>query len=351
MKAKKLLAFALIMLTGISAFPQNYLILAKPVGGKDWGYANLKGEFVIQPQYRTAIGFSDNGLAAIYDGKQKEFFFLKENGEKLQTEVTGFKLIEIFGFGMKGFNNGMAPVKVNDRWGFLNTEGNLVIPATFEKVTPFNSGYGSGMRDGKFFVLNKDGYEIMVDIPGLADINEFSEGLATFRGADDMIGYIDGSGKIVIPAKFKSAGEFVDGLAWAKDITGSVGYIDKNGEFVIPPKFEAGKNFDPETGLARVKLAGSWAYTTRQGDHVFVKDTEIWEDFFNGLARGKKNGLFGFYNAGGNWVIQPQFDGARDFKNGYASVKKGDKWGVIDTSGNWVIDPMFEDIKDVELVK
>ena len=351
MKKISILALMLLMLAGLKVSSQSYLILARPVDSKDWGYYNLKGEAVIQPQFKNAIGFDESGLAAIYEPKAKEFYFIKANGEKLQTEVSGFKLMEIFGFGMKGFRDGMAPVKIDDKWGFLNTQGKLTVAATFDKVTQFNSGFASGQKGGKFYVIGKNGQETLIDIPGLADVTEFSEQLAVYKTPDDMVGYIDGAGKIVIPAKFKSAGDFTAGFAWAKDVTGSVGYIDTKGEFVVPPKFEAGKNFDPGTGLARVKLGGNWAYTDKTGNMTFVKDTEIWEDFFNGLARGKKGGLFGFYNAKGEWVIAPQFDGARDFNNGYASVKKGDKWGVIDTNGNWVIEPKFDEIKDVEIVK
>jgi len=351
MKRKPFLIIALFLLSGLYSFAQTYTILAKPAGGKDWGYANLKGEFFIEPKFRDCIGFSEEGLAAIYDGKLKKFYFINLQGETLPTEITDFKLIEVFGFGMKGFNDGLAAVKYKDLWGFLNTEGKLMVQATFEKVTPFNGGFASGQKGGKFYVIDGNGNETLLDIPGLEDVNEFSEGFAIFKTADDMVGFIDGNGKIAIPAKFKSAGDFSGGLAWAKDPTSSVGYIDVKGDWVVPPKFDAGKFYDPETGLARIKMGDQWAYTNNRGDLSFIKDTEIWEDFFSGLARGKKNGLFGFYNSNMEWVIMPQYDGARDFKNGYASVKKGDKWGIIDTAGNWVVEPKFEDIKDVVISK
>jgi hypothetical protein len=300
--------------------------------------------------FKNCIGFSEDGYAAVYDAKTKQFYFIDTKGQMLQTEFTGFKLIEVFGFGMKGFQDGFAPAKFGDQWGYLNTSGKLAVPATFDKITPFN-GYGSGQKGGLFYVIDKNGTETAINIPGLADVNEFSEGFASFKAPDGKIGFIDGTGKIVIPARFESAGDFTGGIAWAKEASGSVGYIDTKGEFIIPPKFEAGKNFDPGTGLARVKLGGNWAYTNKSGELTFMKDTEIWEDYFNGLARGKKAGKFGFYNAKGEWVVQPQYDGARDFKNGYASVRVGEKWGVIDTAGNWVIEPVFEDVKDVEIVR
>ncbi len=344
---KKLFLFFFAMSLGFQAFSQTYTILAKPAGSKDWGYASLTGEFFIPAKYRDCISFSEEGLAAIYDGKQKQFYFIDLKGEPLPMEIKDFKLIEIFMFGMKGFNDGFVPVKLKDLWGLMNTDGKLAVPATFEKITPFNDGFAAGMKGGQWYVIDASGGETPVDLPAVVDVNDFSENLASFKTADDLVGFIDGSGSSVIPAKFKAAGDFSGGLAWAKDAAGSVGYIDTRGEWVIAPKFTAGKNFDPETGLARIKTADSWAYTDRGGNLSFMKETEIWEDFFNGLARGKKAGKFGYYNASMEWVIQPQFDGARDFKNGYATVRKGEKWGIIDGKGNWVLEPVFDDAKDV----
>jgi len=351
MNKKMFFTTTLTLLLGFSAFAQNYVILVRPAGVNEWGYADLKGDLVIDAKYKKCVEFSEDGFAAIYDVKLKQFNFINLKGEKLETEVTGFKLMEIFGFGMKGFNNGFAPVKVGDKWGFLNTAGKLAIPATYDKVTVFNSGYASVQRDGKFLVVDINGAEFSVDVPDIADLNDFSEQLASFKTADEMVGFIDGSGKVVIKPKFKAAGDFHGGLAWAKNNAGIVGFIDPQGEWVLKPQFETGKNFDPESGLVRVRTGDKWAYVNKAGEIMYMDDSETFDDFFNGLARGKKNGKFGFFDTKGEWVIPPQFDGARDFKNGYASVKSGELWGIIDKTGKWVIEPKFDEIKDVELIR
>jgi len=351
MKMKVILTLSLALVLGLGAIAQSYVILVQPAGVKEWGYADLSGNLIIDAKYKKCIGFSKDGLAAIYDGKLKQFYFINLKGETLATEVKDFKLIEVLLFGMKGFNDGFVPVEINDKWGFLNTEGKLAIPAIYDKVTILNDGFASVQRDGNFFVVDKNAAEFPVNIPGIQDLNDFSEQLASFRAADDQVGFIDGTGKVVIEAQFQAAGDFCGGLAWAKNKAGLVGYINNKGVWVIQPQFEAGKNYDPETGLARVKTGDEWAYVNRTGDLKFMKDSESFDDFRNGLARGKKAGKFGFFNDKMEWAIQPQFDGARDFKNGYASVRSGELWGVIDITGNWVIQPKFEDIKDVEKVK
>jgi hypothetical protein len=350
MKKKMTLSLILAFLLGFGALSQTYVVLVQPAGSKDWGYADIKGNMIIDAKYKKCIGFSDNGLAAIYDAKIKQFYFINLKGETLPTEIKDFKLIEVLGFGMKGFNDGLAPVKVGEKWGFLNTEGKLAIQAKYDKVTIFN-GFASVQRDDKFFVVDRSGTEFQVDVPGVSDVNDFSEQLASFKTAGDLVGFIDGSGKVVIDAKFKSAGDFHGGMAWAKNNAGTVGFIDQKGEWVLEPQFEAGKNLDPEIGLVRVKAGDKWAYVNKSGKMMYMNDSDLFEDFSNGLARGKKNDKFGYFNDKGEWAIQPQFDGARDFKNGYASVRQGELWGVIDKTGTWIIQPKFEDIKDVEFVK
>lgn len=345
------LSLLLTLLLGFSAFAQTYVVLVRPVGVKEWGYANLKGDLIIEAKYRKCIEFSENGLAAIYDAKLKQFYFINLKGETLQTEITDFKLQEVFGFGMKGFSNGFAPVKQNEKWGYLNTAGKLAIPAKYDKVTSFNRGYATVQRDGKFFVLDQNGVEFSVDVPNLADLNNFSGKLASFKTADGLVGFVDGSGKVAIQAQFQSAGDFHGGMAWVKNSSDKVGYINAKGDWALEPKYEAGRSFEPESGLARVKTGDKWAYVNKAGEFMYVNDSETVEGFSNGLAKGKKNEKFGFYNNKGEWTIQPQFDAARDFKNGYASVKSGEKWGIIDKTGKWVVEPTFEEMKDVELVK
>lgn len=238
MKKTFVLLIVVCLITGLTAFSQDFLVLAQPDGSKTWGYYNTQGQEIIAPRFTKCAGFSADGFAPVYDSKLKEFYLIDTQGEKLETEIKGYKLQEIFGFGLKGFSEGYAAVELGEKWGFMNTAGKLIVPATFEKVIPFHSGFASGMKGGKFYIIDLQGREILVDIPSLEDVNKFSGGLATFKTLDGNVGYINGSGQVVIPAKFLSAGEFVDGIAWAKDKSEKVGFIDTKGDWVIKPMFE-----------------------------------------------------------------------------------------------------------------
>src|SRR5918995_5572892 len=59
---------------------------------------------------------------------------------------------------------------------------------------------------------------------------------------DGKHGFIDRSGRIVIPPTFEFAWQFSEGLASAWR-NGRAGYIDRTGKFVVPPLFEYAKAF------------------------------------------------------------------------------------------------------------
>jgi hypothetical protein len=341
-----ILSFATLLAT--NAFSQKYLIQAKSTQNDKWGYIDIEGNFVIQPQYDKCYEFSD-GLAAVYSSKDKEFFFIAANGGKVVTDIKGFKLIDRMGFSLENFSDGLIPVRYNDKWGYLNTDGKLAIPAKYDEVQGFGSGH-AGVKLGKrALIVNKAGEETAVE-GNITLIRKFSEDLAPFE-SDDKFGFLDTNGKVVIKAQYESVGYFKNGIAWAKTTDGKVGYMDKTGAWVIEPQFTVGGNFDSESGMARIKTGSEWGYVNKEGNVLRVKESTVWEDFADGLAMGKKDGLFGYFNNKGEWIIKPQFDGGRDFKNGYAAAKKGKLWGMIDKSGNWVVEPKFDGIKDAELVK
>ncbi|HEY9007522.1 MAG TPA: WG repeat-containing protein [Ohtaekwangia sp.] len=351
MKKKNLYSLACLMIIGWHAFAQTLVTQVKPADSKKWGYANIKGEIIIEPQYEKCYEFSADGYAPIYDTKARQYYFINTKGEKLATEVKDFKLIDGLGFDLKGFDDGLVPIRQGEKWGYMNTSGKVSIPAKYDHVLGFNGGHTVVQKDDKFIILNTRGEETVVNIPGLQDVKGFAEGLAPYRTGDKKFGFINEQGTVAIPAQFESVGYFSGGLAWAKNMEKKVGYINPAGEWVIKPQFDVAKEFDAKSGMARVKTGDQWAYVSKTGNIVYVKDTNLWGDFSNGLAQGRKNDKVGFFNTKGEWVIAPKFDATRDFKNGYAAARQGDKWGMIDTKGDWVIQPSFDGIKDMELVK
>jgi hypothetical protein len=121
--------------------------------------------------------------------------------------------------GDSGFSQGMAAVRQNDKWGYINREGKTVIP--------FRRAYSA---------------------------NRFNEGIAVFNDSK----YIDQQGKTVRRIYERKPDEKVPwgGLYTLKNglarisARGKWGYMDRIGKVVIKPRYQLAENFSE--GLAVV---------------------------------------------------------------------------------------------------
>jgi hypothetical protein len=203
----------------------------------------------------------------------------------------------------------LTPIYENGRWGYADRSGKVVIAARFDAARSFARGLAQvGLVDEELPEIEarpniKWGYidergGVVVELR-YAELRDFSEGLAaaavlnagkperTAPGRGErrnlMWGYVDGSGRELIPMQFLSAGDFAEGLA-PVNVGGkgstcgpppNYGYIDKTGAFVIKPQFSHASRF--QNGRARVSV-GRITYAGRclccaprfLGDHGYV---------------------------------------------------------------------------------
>jgi WG containing repeat len=186
----------------------------------------------------------------------------------------------------------------------------------------------------------------------------FHEGLA--RYSDRGWGFIDRSGRIVIPAKFYEAGDFSEGLAVIRSSEKSgFGYINQKGRLVIPCSFEWAGDF--HEGLAAVAITkGKYGFIDKTGRVVFHKKKDWFEagDFSGGLAavqvevvdnsvyRGYRDRKYGFIDRTGRLVVSPQFYRVWKFSEGLALfIQSGAGYGFIDSNGTVVVKPEYADGK------
>jgi hypothetical protein len=272
-----------------------------------YGYLNKTGKVVIAAQFAGPGKFVDGiALVATYQNLQKDesmrYVFINKQGKILFENPKTFTAND-----HSVFSEGFAPVMVGENWGFIDRQGQLVIPPLFASAyqdTKFSAGlvpiqapdsskYGYLDTTGKFQIA-----------PQFTAARPFSEGLAAVKVGDEvkgLWGYIDRTGKFAIRPQFTEsiagAGEFHEGLA-AIELrdprtppntisSGPTGYIDRTGKFVIPPKFNQGG--DPfRGGLAYARIAflktapsstnsddpyqgGENGYIDRQGQFVWSK--------------------------------------------------------------------------------
>ena len=123
----------------------------------------------------------------------------------------------------------------NDKYGFIDKTGKVVIPLIYEFAGDFHEGLAcvKNKGDGKCGFLDKTG---KLAVPcAYYTVSDFQEGLAIVS-KDYKYGVIDKAGKEVVPCVYYYINNFREGLALAiEEIEedGKIGYIDETGNLVI----------------------------------------------------------------------------------------------------------------------
>lgn len=287
------------------------------------------------------------------------------------------------------FHNGMAKVKLNGKYGFIDQTGKVVIPFKYDQcdllIQPdlrtdlFISKLIGSQQFKKFYAENENLISVkMGDKFGLIDKFDkevipvkydgglhISESLIAAK-LNNKSGYIDKTGKEVIPFIFDDAGGFIDGIApvmragTKEDKSDSKwGFIDKTGKEIIPLKYESvGKSskdfifFSSDESLILAKINGKFGFIDKTGKEIipFIYDEAV--DFTNGLAAVMKSGVkedksddkWGFIDKSGKEVIPIKFEHVIPFIGDTIAAKLNGKEGYIDKKGNQVIPFMYEGI-------
>lgn len=216
-------------------------------------------------------------------------------------------------------NNGLALIRIHDKMGAVNSDGEFIIPLIYDEIIRFRNGFARVRVGHKH-------------------------------------GFVSENGTVVAEPVFESVWDFDNGKAKVK-LDGKIGFINTEGAYMLEPIYDnisafsaqsSGGWFDDDDddapSIAKYELNGLFGYF----DEKFAPITQnIFEDgggFHEGFAKVKKNGKWGFIGTDGEYLIEPIFDGAGDFSDGFASVKLGEKSGYIKKDGQYLVEPMFDSV-------
>lgn len=236
-----------------------------------------------------------------------------------------------------------------NRVGYIDKDGQLIIPFEFDAIVAGEGGESLEFNDfseGLAAVSKNDKYGF-IDTKGKVVIelkyewaSSFSDGL-TIVSVEGLYGAIDTQGKTVIPFEYQALADFHDGFATAarppKDLENyesKYGLINKKNEVVIPFMYESMGNLSES--LIAVKKDGKWGYVDTKNKAIIpiTLKYEMVNDFSDGLAavfsyeENSDNLKYGYIDKTGKLVIPIQFtkaywddsEGLIDFNNGIAVV-------------------------------
>jgi hypothetical protein len=196
-----------------------------------------------------------------------------------------------------GFREGLAAVRTQTGWGFIDKTGRFINPKRYEQAESFSDGLAAvaegQWKEAKYGFINKSG-EVAIPLrfdprpgqmEGMMFLSRFTEGLAPVMFGN-LYGYIDHKGNTVIPPIFREAGQFSEGLASITTADGQKGYIDKAGLFVIKLASGRGGQFNEGLATLAVEINGptKMGYIDRTGKTIIEPRFDTAYDFIDGLA-------------------------------------------------------------------
>jgi len=310
-----------------------------------WGYVSNNGTEITPPIYRSVSPYSKDGYATGVNSSTKAGVLLNAKGEVIDLGVSGTTRAEYIGETEKNLDTKWVIVEAAKKQGVVSVSGKIIHELIYDKVYSSPDGTVYAKTGTQFFILSKDGKVVKLGVD-ILDVKDFKEGLAPFRSATKLFGFIDSKGVIVIPAQFTSVGYFSNGLAWAKTAAKKVGFIDKSGKWAIHAKYDMVKEFDPSSKRALASIGEIYCFLTPNGEEIKVEGATKLGQFENGYAYAFKVKSVGFVDPSGKWITDAKYTKVHGFSDGLARVQIGAKWGYINTKGEEVISPSFDDVED-----
>ncbi|MEO0469899.1 MAG: WG repeat-containing protein, partial [Bacteroidota bacterium] len=262
---------------------------------------------------------------------------------------------------MRSFDNGLAitcqsklspidpktkellPVeKIRGTWGIMTRGGKWRVNPKFDYMLDWQDELAFVRSNTKWGVIDRKGrelvkplYDTLQPLPGMA------ERMFAFGRSQNKYAIVDERGKLLFISEMDLVERPVNGAIRAKK-NGKWGFLDVTGKEIVPFRYaNAGDFYD---GLARVRIGPRWGFVNMEGELAIPSEMLEVGDFSEGLAAARDKRGFGFIDTLGNWVIKPGFDDARGFLQQHAVVKKNGKFGIINRSGSWVLKPEYRKI-------
>ncbi|MDF2452439.1 MAG: hypothetical protein K0S26_1943 [Bacteroidota bacterium] len=197
--------------------------------------------------------------------------------------------------------NILIPLKnTNDKYGFIDTLGNWVIPSLYDDALPFHEGFASVCKNDSCFYINKEGQKTSSHY--FEETESYKDGIAIVK-KDNLYYLINRSGQF-ISKSYEDINESSHKLFVCK-LNNVYGAINAKGEIIIPFTYSKLGNFKNRFAYYLSHLYGLVDIHNKalpaQWDWISDVDT-------NSIAIVKKQNLFGLIRSDGEMVLSSQYD-------------------------------------------
>ena len=272
--------------------------VSEGTGGGEIG----SGNWVIKPQYRIASDFFARRAAVVKMSDEGEVTCIIDEENKVVKELdymmTWYHFDPSGEDFPEGFSDGRLLVQASDTeepedpkvlrggYGFVDLEGEVVIPVHFTHAEAFREGRALVNVEGELreYSFNKGGKWFYIDVDGKQAFEgnydygySFTQGRAAVLKGEKW-GFIDRQGNEIYPIEADDVQRFSDGMAWVKK--GKYwSAIDRTGKEIIMGPYLDVSGFESGHAYVNVdsedeKKAGCWRID-KQGNLIKKVDCDV----------------------------------------------------------------------------
>ncbi len=314
--------------TKIRDYIDGYAIVAKPIS-----YIDYDGRYIEKDGYGVMDNSFKEIIPCVFDSIEYEAevgLFKTDKGYKTPdgrfiTEVNGKRIFVDKKYKhCETFQDGYAVVvQIKNeklRYGLINAKSEDVLPPIFQRLKLCDNGFYKFKINDKYGFIDSIGNVIMPN--RYHYIGKFKNDLAvtyikvkTERNGNNeyLYGLIDSLGKEVLPAEYEYLGKSCE---------------DK----VVVMKNNIWKLFDTKTQQIQTCLNVNYLGICKENLCRFNIG-----GIFNKSTLKTTGGLWGYISSEGQVVISPIYEKVCGFSEGIAAVKYKGKWGFIRTDGSHIV--------------
>ncbi len=296
-----------------------------------YGLMGNGGKIIIPLKYAAMDPAGNSLFIAAEPGKPGSFF----SGKNILFNSKGVPVLKESYDLIYPAANGFMKIKNNDKWGYINSEGKIIVPAVYENIRNIKKdGTACFQKNGKWGIINGTGKVILEP---------------SFDGA--------GGGDSTMEEQLQADTEY-----FIMSMNGEYGIISRTGEIIAPAKYfmiNPGRNgfftaFRKPDEKDSVSNSLGLTLLNSKGEELFTPKTEynIVGEEGDGLIPAGKNDPYGnkkfmcYIDHKGDPIslLWGNFDNAWGFSNGFAIVKRDGKYGIINAKGILVENCVYEEL-------
>jgi hypothetical protein len=271
----------------------------------EWFFINSKGEKILElPKMFQHV----DGIERIFPNLYKctssgNTFYLH-----LNDDDQFLKIEEIRELSDSGISRFTVLEKYRKKYGIINDQGRIVLPATYDKIHRYQEGLYTIQENTKYGVVNEKGVIIVpVKYQKLDRYSKFKEyGIIEAEIERYTCDVYSATGKLIISHKEYPSYQLIDDFIKVNR-KGNYGVLDFQGEQVLPCEYESiGYEIYPKQFIVEAK--GRYGVLDAQGNIIIpFKYTYIEKFYLKNYKARDKSGKVGIISSEGKIIVPVRF--------------------------------------------